>query len=167
MPDDGGAGTAASPTRECPVALAGDAITILSPAWQDIKSLTIDNSTSTNVEIAAALMTGISPTTNTSNSGGAHNLPRFLEAWGATAYLRGSLVTTYSSKVGAQPYAPNGNGAPYYGAPTRAWGFASVFANGTFPPLTPKVLSFRRVEFSEITQSSYSSTLHQLWPRSF
>jgi hypothetical protein len=166
-PDDGGQGTAASPTKECPVAISADAITILSPAWQDTRSLTLDNSTSTNDEIAAALMTGVVATTATSNSGGAHNLPRFLESWSATCYLRGSLVTMYSSEVGAQPYAPNGNGTPYYGAPTRSWGFDNVFANGTFPPLTPKVLSFRRVEYCELPQTSYSAELHQLWPSNF
>ncbi len=42
-------------------------------------------------------------------------------------------------------------------APVRLWGFNNLFATGHFPPLTPIVMDYRRVNFNDITQSLYNS----------
>ena len=166
LPDDGNDGSAAHPTVESPACLAADAITILSPGFSDLTSYsqTKPNSTA-SVEIAAAFLTGLTPTSNTANSGGAHNLPRFLETWSGSAgtvTIRGSLVTMYQSKIATQPFSTN-----WYGAPTRAWGFDSNFQNGNFPPITPRVISFRRVDFSDLSPAAYTALRHSLWPSEY
>lgn len=180
-PDDGrtdAIGTTAS--AETPVALAADAITILSPGYfaaetSSGSAVVATNSSSTNaggswatpkptatatVEVAAAFITGLVPTSSTANSGGAHNLPRFLEDWsGKTVAIRGSLVSMYNSKVATGPFS-----GAYYGAPTRNWGFDKIFQNGNFPPLTPKVMSYRRTDFTDLSASDYQAQRQNLWP---
>jgi hypothetical protein len=179
-PDDGhtdAAGT--TPSAQIPSALASDAITILSPGYfasagtngsaagstngsttNAYKSWsTAKPAASGNTEIAAAFLTGLVSTTSAANSGGAHNLPRFLESWGGTVAIRGSLVAMYKSKIATGTFATR-----YYGAPTRNWGFDITFQNGHFPPLTPKVMSYRRVEYSDLSTAQYASTRSALWP---
>lgn len=188
-PDDGktdAAGTATS--AQIPVALAADAITILSPNFfgtgSGTKLVPTSNGSGTSAyssytgsvpnasgssEIAAAFITGIVATSATSFSGGLHNLPRFLETWGSNAVaIRGSLVALYNSKTATGPWAQR-----YYGAPKRIWGFDQIFQNGHFPPLTPKVMSYRRVMFRDFNHypsqtlselNNYLSTRAQLWP---
>jgi len=194
-PDDGrtdAIGTTAS--AESPVALAADAITILSPGYfaaeaSNGSSVPTSNSSSTNagvswstakpnasgtIEVAAAFITGLVSTTSAANSGGAHNLPRFLENWNPssgqlTVCIRGSLVSMYKSKIATKPFS-----GAYYGAPQRNWGFDKIFQNGHFPPVTPKVMSYRRTDFSDmsyndtvrggVTIEGYSSARRRLWP---
>lgn len=194
-PDDGKTDAIGTPTSaEVPVALAADAITILSPNYfaaagtngssapatntdtgkNAYKSWKTENPTASGTtEVAAAFITGLVPTSNGASSGGAHNLPRFLEDFGGiTVAIRGSLVSMYKSKVATGPWAIR-----YYGAPTRNWGFDVIFQNGHFPPLTPKVMSYRRVDFSDLslndtvrsgqTIKGYNTLRHELWPSSF
>ena len=159
MPDDGNTGSATDPSVESPVCVAADAITILSSAWNDkISADTVKPNPSSDTEIAAAFLTGLVPTSNSASSGGAHNFPRFLEN-GGTVAIRGSLVAMFESKIATQPWSTR-----FYGAPTRIWGFDSVFQNGTFPPLTPKVQSFRRSSFTMLNASQYSAAKAALWP---
>jgi hypothetical protein len=179
-PDDGytdAAGT--TPSAEIPSALASDAISILSPGYfasagtngsaagstngsttNAYKSWsTAKPAASGNTEVAAAFLTGLVSTTSAANSGGAHNLPRFLESWGGTVAIRGSLVAMYKSKIATGTFSTR-----YYGAPTRNWGFGIIFQNGHFPPLTPKVMSYRRVEYSHMSASQYTTARTALWP---
>jgi hypothetical protein len=180
-PDDGRTDAVGTPTSaQVPVALAADAITILSPeyfgtaatngssaastnpsTYNSYNSLaTLRPSASLDTEVAAAFITGLVSTTSTANSGGAHNLPRFLENWGGrTVTIRGSLVSMFRSKTATGTF----NGT-YYGAPTRNWGFDKIFQNGHFPPLTPKVMSYRRVDFADMSAADYATTRHTLWP---
>jgi hypothetical protein len=159
-PDDGKNGSAGNASKESPIALAADAITILSPGWSDVNSLDILNNATANTEIAAAFLTGNCPTSNTSYSGGAHNLPRFLENWGSyTVAIRGSMVSMFSSRIATQPWA-----LTYYSAPVRQWGFDALFQNGNFPPFSPKVVSFRRVDFTDLTAAQYATRKAALWP---
>lgn len=165
-PDDGRTDAAGTPTSaEVPVAIEADAVTYLSPGYFGTPvtngssvpttngSTNASNSLSTlapsasgSMEVAAAMITGITPTSNTSFSGGAHNLPRFLENWGSnTVAIRGSLVCMYKSKTAVGPWAQKN-----YSAPRRNWGFDVIFQNGHFPPLSPKVMSYRRVDFSDM-----------------
>ncbi len=179
-PDDGKTDAVGTPTSaQIPIALAADAITILSPGYfatagTNGSAASTTNTSSTNAykswstlrpgatdstEIAAAFITGLVSTSSTANSGGAHNLPRFLEDWGGTVAIRGSLVSMYKSKIATAPFS-----GTYYGAPTRNWGFDRTFQNGHFPPLTPKVMCYRRVEYSDMSASQYTTARSTLWP---
>jgi len=159
-PDDGKNGSSGNTSKESPVSLAADAITLLSPGWSDANSLNLSPNASGNVEVAAAFLTGYVSTTTSNFSGGAHNLPRFLENWsGVTVAIRGSMVAMFSSRIAMQPWSLS-----YYGAPTRQWGFDSIFQNGNFPPYSPKVMSYRRVDFTDLTAAQYATMKAQLWP---
>ncbi|HEY0947746.1 MAG TPA: hypothetical protein VGD81_20855 [Opitutaceae bacterium] len=144
---------------ETPAAIVGDAVTILSSGFVDKDSLTRKNpGASGNVEISAALLTGLTPTNkggSGKSSGGAHNLPRFLEDWTNKAtYIRGSLVALFESRIFTEPYDTNKG---YYSPPTRNWGFNSMFREGRYPPGTPRVMSYRRVDFTDLTASDYQT----------
>ena len=159
-PDDGKDGSAGNTSKESPVSLASDAITILSPGWSDANSLNLNPAASGNTEIAAALLTGYVVTNSSASSGGAHNFPRFLENWGSNIVaFRGSMVAMFNSRIANQPWS-----TAYYGAPGRQWGFDSLFKNGTFPPFSPKVMSYRRVDFTELTAAQYAAKKAALWP---
>lgn len=114
---------------------------------------------SSNTEIATAVMTGLVPS-DLNNwgyySGGAHNFPRLMEnnSSGTQRILaiRGSLVAMFESTVGVEPWSLR-----LYDAPVRLWGFNDLFANGEFPPLTPKVMSYRRVDFTDISKAQYDA----------
>jgi hypothetical protein len=98
--------------------------------------------------------------TATASSGGAHNLPRFLENWsGDTVAIRGALVTMFNARIATQPWSTS-----YYSAPARQWGFNVLFQNGVYPPFTPKVMSYRRVDFSDLTAAQYAARKAALWP---
>ncbi len=183
-PDDGKTNVAgAAVSAQIPVAIAADAITILSPNYFGVAGANgsaaaatnattvsaytnlanVRNSASGSVEVAAAFITGIVATNGSSFSGGVHNLPRFLEHWGAnSAAIRGSLVSLYKSKVATGPWAQ-----AYYSAPKRVWGFDKTFENGTFPPLTPRVMSYRRVDFTDLNATTFQAARHTLWPSRF
>lgn len=163
-PDDGNNGSPGHASAESPVALAADALTILSPGWSDANSLNLMPAATGSAEIAAAFLIGNVPTSNTAYSGGAHNLPRFLEDWapGSSTYtvaIRGSMVSMFSSRIATQPWK-----LTYYGAPTRQWGFDGIFGNGQFPPYSPKVMSYRRVDFTDLTATEYATRKAALWP---
>ena len=111
-----------------------------------------------DTEIASAILTGIVATNKGSNgqtSGGVHNFPRFLENWSDgshTAAIRGSMVAMFESTVATQPWSLR-----FYQAPIRLWGFDDLFGQGRFPPLTPRVTSYRRVDFNDITPAEYAA----------
>jgi hypothetical protein len=151
-PDDGKNGTPGNASAESPVCVAADAVTLLSKSWSDTASLKNKNDAD-DTEYATALLVGLQKTTNTDSSGGAHNLPRFLENWsGNTATLRGSLVTLFNCKIATQPWSTQ-----YYGAPK----------NGNYPPLTPTSPTFRRILFTTLSQSAYFAARHALWPSTY
>ena len=158
--DDGTSPSSTVPkTGEVPAAVAADAITLLSPGFNDSTSQSsVKPSASDQVVIAAALLTGQEPSNkdnNTHFSGGAHNLIRFLENWGSLAtYVRGSLVSLFESRVASEPWQ-----ITYYGPPVRNWGFSTQFLNGVYPPGTPKVISYRRMNYSDLNKTQYDAAL--------
>jgi len=159
IPDDGQDGSAGHTSKESPCSLAADSITILSTTWNDANSLTLKPAVSGSVEIASAFLVGVVPTVAV-NSGGAYNLPRFLEDWSSdTVAIRGSLVSLFNCKISTQTW-----NTTYYGAPLRKWGFNSLFKNGVYPPFTPKVQSYRRVDFTDLTAAQYAARKAALWP---
>jgi hypothetical protein len=167
-PDDGHTGAAGSSYSESPVCVAGDAVTLLSKNWQDSASLK-NNNTADDTEYATALLVGLVPTGNVNadsqyaNSGGAHNLPRFLENWsGQTATLRGSLATLFNCKVAKQSWSTQ-----YYSPPNRNWGFDQILKNGHYPPITPRVIDTKRILFTTLSQDAYNTIRHNMWPSEF
>lgn len=142
---------------EVPAALVADSITLLSEGFDLSKTMTTNKpGSSGTVEISAALLMGITPTNagnNKENSGGAHNFPRFLEQWNHATYIRGSLVALFESRVATEPWSTD-----YYGPPGRNWGFNDLFASGRYPPGTPRVMSYRRVDFTGLDATEYANT---------
>ena len=113
-----------------------------------------------DTEIAAAMLTGVVPSNKNGseqNSGGAHNFPRLLETWNGTLAIRGSMVALFESRVADEPW-----GIRYYSAPARFWGFNEMFAQGRYPPRTPRVRTYRRVDFTDLTAVQYQALLDQM-----
>ena len=132
----------------------------------DGSSGTLTGTTSTcklpgnDTEISSAFLAGIvisNKDGNGQNSGAANNYPRFNEDFSAsgsqkTVAIRGSIVAMYESRAGTEPWNWR-----VFSAPIRLWGFNQLFANGTFPPLTPVVMSYRRIDFNDIDKTTYNS----------
>jgi hypothetical protein len=160
---------------EPPAALMADTVTLLSSDWipsgrnnrrysaeSDKWNRDVRN---TDLEVSAAIVTGITPTiprgtaswpSDGAGSGGAINLPRFLEDWGQynkRVTIRSSLVALFESEVHTEPYHDYFN--HFYIPPTRDWGFNENFANGIYPPGTPNVRAFRRTRFEDISKEEY------------
>jgi hypothetical protein len=163
--DDGTAPSASVPkTGETPAAIAADAITLLSSGFNDATSKTsVRPAAPANSTVAAALLTGITPTNKDGSgrmSGGAHNLVRFLENWtsgGRSVFIRGSLVALFESRVAREPWKID-----YYSAPVRNWGFSELFLNGRYPPGTPRVISYRRTDYTDMTKAEYDAAIAAL-----
>lgn len=152
---------------EVPVALFGDSVTILSENWDENRSSYDANSYATkkqdakSTEVAAAIVSGLIPSNANGNgrsSGGVHNFPRFLENWsGDDLYIRGSIVCLYESEVDNSAWRID-----YYGAPGRKWGFSELFLDGTFPPGTPLLRTYRRVNYTNLTEQEYTASIADL-----
>ncbi|MDQ8198058.1 hypothetical protein QEH56_07870 [Pelagicoccus enzymogenes] len=144
---------------EVPVALYGDSVTILSNNWND--SVTSSKPGASSTEVAAAIVSGLIPSdadNNGKSSGGVHNFPRFLENWsGRDLYIRGSLVCLYESEADDSAWQIN-----YYSPPGRKWGFSELFLNGTFPPGTPLLRTYRRVDYTDLTKEEYETAMQNL-----
>ncbi len=115
-----------------PAAVMGDAVMILSNNWQDANSSkALSNRVATPTTFNAALVTGQTLTTADAASGGAHNLPRFLEDWGGTNFTyHGSMVELYASKHFTGNWGTQS--ANIYGPPSRFWYFETSYL--TSPP---------------------------------
>lgn len=149
---------------EASAALYADAITILSEDFDD--SMTKKNPRDRKAaftEVSAALVTGLLPTVpgQSALSGGAHNLPRFLEDWGGVEFrYRGSLVALYESEAGIKPMTSSHSS--WYSPPNRNWGYNQLFKDGIYPPGTPNVRDFRRTDFRFLTEAEYLAELSNI-----
>ena len=138
----GGSTTAANTdtSKTYPASLVSDALTILSPNWQDVNSGgSLGSRGAANTTVNAAILTGtVYSTDATSNhfSGGVMNLPRLLESWtGQTLTLNTSIVNLFDSVQATNWFQ---NPGVYYNAPTRAFSFDNNFTNQVkLPPATP------------------------------
>jgi hypothetical protein len=133
-------------TAAYPASLVSDALTLLSPNWQDSHSndpfgpgVRVASSTTVN----AAILAGVVYSTGsgaTQYSGGVHNLPRLLEDWGngsasVVLTLNTSFVNLFNSARATSQWRIPGN---YYYAPTRQFSFNLSFLDATrLPPGTP------------------------------
>lgn len=163
--DDGTSASASvSKVGETPAAIAADAITLLSAGYNDATSKSsVRPAATANSVVSAAMLTGITPSNKDGSarmSGGAHNLVRFLENWttgSRSVFIRGSLVSLFESRVADEPWKID-----YYSAPTRNYGFNDLFMNGRYPPGTPRVISYRRTDYADMTQTEYEAALAAL-----
>ena len=152
---------------EAPVAIAADAVNILSTAWWDtttskpVGDTNSSNATrtgATDTEIAAAFLTGNVPTdsTGTAYSGGVENFPRFLENWSGDVFrYRGSMVALFNSTVATGTW-----GNAKYSPPDRQWGFNTMYQSGRQPPGTPMLRTFRRVTYGDLTTTQFNALLN-------
>jgi hypothetical protein len=141
------------------VCLAADSVTSLSGAWNSrVGKGSTYPAVASSTEVNAAILGGIVPSmkySSTTESGGSHNFPRFLENWGGITFrYRGSMVCLYESEIANQAYSTS-----YYNAPTREWGFYNQFAKGTYPPGTPNARSYYRVNFTYLSKSVYTTDI--------
>ena len=171
---DGSVSSASSTTPdsgEAPAALMADAINVLSSAWNDTDAslgLSDPNRAAAVTEISAAFLTGNVPsnpnlTGNIAYSGGVENFPRFLEKWSGVDFAyRGSMVALFQSEVATGTWGKSN----VYDPPNRNWGFNTLFGSGTrrFPPGTPNVRSFRRVDYRELDKAEYDAAIAAMTP---
>jgi len=141
---------------EVPVALFGDSVSILSNKWSD--QVTSKKPTADTTEVAAAIVSGLIPTDANGNgrsSGGVHNFPRFLEKWSRkNLYIRGSLVCLYESETDDSPWRID-----YYSPPGRKWGYSEQFLSGVYPPGTPLLRTYRRVDYTNLSEEEYDEAI--------
>ncbi len=166
---DGGAPLDLDRHTEVPALVAGDSINVLSAAWVDSSGLPVGdgrennlNATrgrvAVNTEVSAVFMGGIvqTPANGDGYSGGVENYPRFHEDWGSrTLRYRGSIVALFTSTHATGRWGS----ANVYGAPIRRWGFHDFLRDGKYPPFTPSLRTFRRIDFRDITRAEYEALL--------
>jgi hypothetical protein len=140
--------TNTSTTR--PASLVGDAITILSDAWQDGNSASMQGAAPTTVN--AAFLTGTVDTTSGQYSGGMENFPRFLESWGTIKFTyNGSMVKMFPSLYATNVWNGINYTKHYYDPPTRNWAYDSNFDDPTkLPPKTPSLLLVIRSQWANV-----------------
>jgi hypothetical protein len=125
-------------------AVLADAITVLSNNWgpnnSDTKgSQNTDQRPATPTTVNAAFATGPSAESTSGNGNGQlENVIRFLEDWrGDTFTYKGSIVALWHSTQATGQWRNTGNsGSSYYYAPSRVWGYDTMF-NTQIPPGTP------------------------------
>jgi hypothetical protein len=143
--------------------IAGDAITLLSNAWNDRTDwLNPHNDaarTATNTYYRFAALTGKprmfpwpsagSPPVNFGSDGGTHNFLRFLESWnGRTAFYWGAMASLYYSRQAVGTFKDIAN---VYEPPTRSYAFDTDFLNPLLlPPRTPMFRDVNTVGFTQI-----------------
>ena len=146
-----------------PSAVMGDAITLLSRAWNDGNNEQSDpRQNAQSTEYYMAVLAGHSPTPcdhedvgcpGGNYGGGLENYLRFLEHWNWTsprpkAFYRGSLVSLYFAQ---QPPEANWACCVYYVPPDRDWAFETRFQDpNNLPPGTPVVGNVLQTAFRPI-----------------
>lgn len=130
-----------------PCAVLGDAVMILSNAWQDSRSTNdVSNRDATPTTINTAIVSGIVPSGQVSSgansySGGAENFPRFMESWGTgnTFTYNGSMVELFQSKQNVGKWGSSN----VYDPPRRQWAFDTLFYTSP-PPGTLTLVSYNK-----------------------
>lgn len=137
-----------------PASLVSDALTILSPNWNDSDSNdSYSDRDATDTTVNAAIITGVVFTGGSSGtnpfSGGAMNITRLLEDWGNGSKkltLNTSIVNLFDSARATAPWQVPGT---YYKAPTRDFNFDNNFTDAAKqPPGTPELRALIRGRWS-------------------
>ncbi len=140
-----------------PCAIIADAVTILSPNWQDVNSgLGLGNRNATDCTVNAAFLAGIVETTSGNYSGGVENFPRFLESWSNRTFTyNGSMVVMFDSKFATGLWQGTGSVIGIYNPPTRNWAFDQNFRDpNRLPPSTPQVRTLIRGNWKAIAPNT-------------
>jgi len=130
-------------TDQQPASIMCDAMNVLSSKWDDTKSAgTLPHAQPTKLNVC--IMTGGTPSTDGSYSGGFENLPRFHELWtGSPAEIRGSFIYAWDSQIAKGPWAYGGD---RYQALSRDWDYWTALDDPNFmPPFTPMISFCKRV----------------------
>lgn len=146
-------GTANTSTTR-PASLVGDAITILSEAWQDKNSAAgAAPAGAASTTVNAAFLTGVVETTAGHYSGGMENFPRFLESWGKANIFtyNGSMVKMFPSRYATGVWGQKN----VYDPPARNWAYDINFDDPTkLPPKTPSLLKMIRGKWATVAPGS-------------
>jgi hypothetical protein len=124
-------------------AVIGDAVNLLSNAWDGSKapgSLPSASATTYNV----AMITGSYSSEENRYNGGLENLPRFHERWsGVDCNISGSFVNIFDSAYATGDWQYGGD---RYTAPIRNWQYDPAFNSiANLPPFTPMAVSASRI----------------------
>ncbi len=158
-----------------PAAIMSDSLTVLSANWSDATSLSTTYSSSSSsfnasydTTINAVIVAGTMPSTGTSDttfSGGVHNLPRLLQNWGANSlWLNTSILRLWTSTMATSQFRnPKGFSPsptdPYYNAPTRHYNFDLNYLDpAKVPPGIPNALVPIRFGWSTPTPGVVTNT---------
>ena len=135
-------------TNHEPALVVGDAVTVLSKAWQDSKSSSaLSCRVASNAYVNVVIMTGNSETAWGAYNGGLENVIRFLEAWsGKTVNYSGSIIDLWYSEVVTNKW---GYG-DYYTAPTRNWSYDEIYRTQVPPGMT-RVFGLEEITWTETT----------------
>jgi len=146
-----------------PASVVGDAVTLLSNAWNDAKSFRYPFDSGQRVAsettVRFAMLSGDSRSSmeNTPHQGagdprmcgGVHNFKRFLENWGSTRlnYV-GSLINLFNARNNNGSYKNSGK---VYSPPNRNWVFDASFLDPTrLPPGTPYFQNIQLTGFQRV-----------------
>jgi hypothetical protein len=141
-------------TASVPSALMSDALTVLSPSWQDSKSgSSYTSRTASDTTINAAILTGNVPSTGSSSSqfsGGVHNLTRLLEDWNSPSArnltLNTAIMNLFRSEVATHQFV---NPGTYYDPPTRKFSYDLNYLDpAKQPPGIPCALVLVRLNWA-------------------
>jgi hypothetical protein len=132
-------------------ALLSDALTLLSPSWNDANSNSAMSSRNpTDMTVNACVMTGHVGTAGAAYSGGLENNFRFLENWNGahTATFNGSIIDLWFSRLATAPWSYG----VFYTAPIRVWGYdTDLVSPANWPPGTPRVHTVQRGIWRQIS----------------
>jgi hypothetical protein len=161
--------TLAEPNMAC--AIIADAVTLLSNAWNDIRSFASPNAVSGRVAIETgyrmAIIAGKSlhfprPTAFSAmpdfgTDGGAHDFLRYLERWDSnTLHYNGSLVSFYTSRQAVGTYKSgisisNTSNRNVFAVTGRTFTFDTDFLDTTLlPPATPAFRDVNTLTFRQL-----------------
>lgn len=118
----------------------GDAINLLSNAWNDSKTQGTLPVASASTTYNVAMISGNQNTAGTAYNGGLENLPRFHENWtGKNCNIYGSFVNTWLSQYATEAWVYGGD---RYTAPNRNWYYDTAFNSvANLPPFTPMAVT--------------------------
>ncbi|HOX57683.1 MAG TPA: hypothetical protein P5205_13815 [Candidatus Paceibacterota bacterium] len=142
-------------TAAMPAAVMSDALTILSPSWQDSQSTgSYTARDAANTTINAAILTGNVLSTGSSASqfsGGIHNLTRLLEDWNwsnpaRTLTLNTAIMKLFTSEKATHQFV---NPGTYYDPPTRDFSYDLNYMDpAKQPPGIPCALVLVRLNWA-------------------
>lgn len=142
-PDSDAAGIIAKGFTRC----LGNDWQLASFAWPSGTAPVKAQATTTNAILlmgnTPSVYNASSPSLRTLQSGGAHNVMRYLEDWtGVTHTFNGSMICLYASKVAVRHNRSNGyaSGKTYYVPPNRAYNWDPSLKTAIPPPGMPLII---------------------------